>query len=127
MKPLFLISFLLSSAPIVFAESFTVYTYSSAESPDKYMYSCGKSDCTDLQLQAARLIHNHYGKGLTERLKDSPSYKYPTYWVYSESKCDFTIKAVERMPTVTSTMDWYEVNTCTGKVEKTCHLRSGCK
>ena len=122
-----LLTIFLIASPIAFAKSFTVYKYSPAELPHIYMYSCGKSDCSDLQVKAVRLINKRFGKRLTRRLKDSPLYNYPTYWVYSESKCDFRIKAVERMPTVTSTMDWYEVNTCTGKVEKVCHLRSGCK
>ena len=116
-RGLLLIFFLVSSTG-AFAESFTVYKYSSAESPDKYMYSCGESDCTDLQVQAARIVDKQYGKRLSKRLKDSPLSKYPAYWVYSENECDFRVKAVERMPTVTSTMDWFDVDVCKGEAKK---------
>ena len=81
-----LLLFFLVSSPVAFAESFTVYQYSSAESPNKFMYSCGESDCTDLQVQAARIVDKKYGKRLTKRLKDSPLSKYPSYWVYSENE-----------------------------------------
>ena len=118
MKRGLLLTFFLVSSPVAFAESFTVYKYSSAESPDKYMYSCGESDCTDLQVKATRLVHDRYSKRLTKRLKDSPLYKYPTYWVYSENECDFRVKAVERMPTVTSTMAWFDVDVCKGKARR---------
>ena len=118
MKRGLLLTFFLVSSPVAFAESFTVYQYSSAESPDKYMYSCGESDCTDLQVQAARIVDKQYGKRLSKRLKDSPLSKYPAYWVYSENECDFTVKAVERMPTVTSTMDWFDVDVCKGESKR---------
>jgi len=115
MKRGLLLTFFLGLSPVAFAESFTVYQYSSAESPNKYMYSCGESNCTDLHVQATRLVHDRYGKRLTKRLKDSPLSKHPTYWVYSEKECDFRVKAVERMPTVTSTMDCFDVDVCKGK------------
>ncbi len=113
-----LLTFLLVSSPVVVAESFTVYQYFSAESPDKYMYSCGESDCTDLQIKAARLVDKRYGKRLTKRLKESPLSKYPTYWVYPENECNYSVKAVERMPTVTSTMDWFDVDVCKGEAKR---------
>tara|TARA_Y100001968_G_scaffold226535_1_gene209315 strand:+ start:76 stop:474 length:399 start_codon:yes stop_codon:yes gene_type:complete len=123
-RGLLLIFFLVSSTG-AFAESFTVYKYSSAESPDKYMYSCGESDCTDLQVQAARIVDKQYGKRLSKRLKDSPLSKYPAYWVYSENECDFRVKAVERMPTVTSTMNWFDVDVCKGEAKKWRWSRNG--
>ena len=125
MKRGLLLTFFLGLSPVAFAESFTVYQYSSAESPNKYMYSCGESDCTDLQVQAARIVDKKYGKGLTKRLKDSPLSKYPAYWVYSEKECDFTVKAVERMPTVTSTMNWFDVDLCLGEAKKWKWSRNG--
>ena len=118
MKRGLLLTFFLGLSPVAFAESFTVYKYSSAESPDKYMYSCGESDCTDLQVQAARIVDKQYGKRLSKRLKDSPLSKNPTYWVYSENECDFRVKAVERMPTVTSTMNWFDVDVCIGEAKE---------
>ena len=125
MKRGLLLTFFLVSSPVAFAESFTVYQYSSAESPNKFMYSCGESDCTDLQVQAARIVDKKYGKRLTKRLKDSPLSKYPSYWVYSENECDFTVKAVERMPTVTSTMNWFDVDVCKGEAKKWRWSRNG--
>ena len=59
------------------------------------------------------------------RLKDSPLSKYPTYWVYSENECDFTVKAVERMPTVTSTMNWFDVDVCIGEAKEWKWSRNG--
>jgi len=125
MKRGLLLTFFLGLSPVAFAESFTVYKYSSAESPDKYMYSCGESDCTDLQVQAARIVDKQYGKRLSKRLKDSPLSKYPAYWVYSENECDFRVKAVERMPTVTSTMNWFDVDVCIGEAKKWKWSRNG--
>ena len=125
MKRGLLLTCLLVSSPVVFAESFTVYEYSSAELPDKYMYSCGESNCSDLQIKAASLVDKRYGKRLTKRLKDSPLSKHPTYWVYSEKECDFRVKAVERMPTVTSTMNWFDVDLCLGEAKKWKWSRNG--
>ena len=118
MKRGLLLTFFLVSSPVAFAESFTVYQYSSAEPPDRYRYSCRSSRCGESEINAVKLVNEDYGETLTKRLVNYPLYKNPTYWVYSENECDFTVKALESMPTVASSMGWFDVDICKKTINK---------
>ena len=75
--------------------------------------------------RAIRLVINQFDNQLRKRLEGTGVN--PAYMAWVKDDCKVTIKAGTHQPSTFSALEWFDVNVCTGKVEKTCLLRSGCK
>ncbi len=94
-----------------------------AEPPTRYKMTCmDSSQCGEPERKAVRLVNEKYGARIVERLKNSPIYKYPWYWVQLEkNECTFRVKQVEDMPRHVVTWYWFDVDICKGEA-KAFHL-----
>ena len=82
-------------------------------------------DINSLRSKATKLVIKKYDKQFKKLLEGTGVN--PAYQTWVEDECNVTIKAGTHQPTTFSTLEWFDVNVCTGKVEKICRLRSGCK
>ena len=78
-----------------------------------------------LEERAVDLVIAKYHKQLKKRLEGTGVK--PAYMVFKKDNCNVRVKAGTHQPTTFSTLEWFDVNVCTGKVEKICLLRPGCK
>ena len=93
-----------------------------AEQYKRHKYTCpeSRSECTEGERAAIKLVNETYWDMLTEKIKENKFYKYPWYWVYKErGECKYTVAAKEDMPTHTANMEWIDVDIC----EKTTNLK----
>ena len=77
------------------------------------------------KMKAIRLVADKFDNQLRKRLEGTGVN--PAYMAWVDDDCNVTIKAGTHQPRTFSAMEWFDVNVCTGKVEKSCLLRSGCK
>ena len=77
------------------------------------------------KMKAIRLVADKFDKQLKKLLEGTGAN--PAYMAWIDDDCNVTIKAGTHQPRTFSALEWFDVNVCTGKVEKICLLRSGCK
>ena len=77
------------------------------------------------KMKAIRLVADKFDKQLKKSLEGTGAN--PAYMAWVRDECNVSIKAGTHQPRTFSALEWFDVNVCTGKVEKRCRLRSGCK
>ena len=77
------------------------------------------------KMKAIRLVADKFDKQLKKLLEGTGAN--PAYMAWVRDECNVSIKAGTHQPRTFSALEWFDVNVCTGKVEKRCRLRSGCK
>ena len=78
-----------------------------------------------LEERAIDLVIEKHDKRLKKSLEGTG--KNPAYMAWTDDDCNVRIKAGTHQPATFSTLEWFDVNVCTKKVEKVCLLRGGCE
>ena len=78
-----------------------------------------------LEERAVDLVIAKHDKQLKKRLEVKRVN--PAYMVWKKDDCNVSVKAGTHQAETFSTMEWFDVNVCTKKVEKVCLLKGGCE
>ena len=78
-----------------------------------------------LEERAVDLVIVKHDKQLKKRLKGTGVN--PAYMVWKKDDCNESVKVGTHQAETFSTMEWFDVNVCTKKVEKVCLLKGSCE